>query len=91
VTNNLQNEHVRSIGIPLLVAIANASGVASSQIYPATDKPRYIMGNSVSLGMEAVALICVGGISLVIRRRNTKRAELIANGELSEEDFKYIM
>ena len=51
VTNNLHNEHVRSVGIPLLISIANISGVASSQIYPATHKPRYTMGNSVSLGM----------------------------------------
>lgn len=91
VSNNLQNEHVRSVGIPLLVSIANMSGLASSQIYPSKDKPRYVMGNSVSFGMEAVALISSGLMYLVIRRRNAKRAEMIVNGELSETDFKYIL
>ncbi|OBT70771.1 hypothetical protein VF21_10192 [Pseudogymnoascus sp. 05NY08] len=91
VTNNLQNEHVRSVGIPLLISIANVSGIASSQIYPSKDLPRYIMGNSVSLGMEAVALMSVGAIYLVIRRRNAKNAALVANGEIGEAVFKYVM
>jgi len=74
VTNNLQNEHVRSVGIPLLISIANISGIASSQIYPASDKPRYIMGNSVSLGMEMVALIGVACIYMLLRRRNARNS-----------------
>ncbi|KAL6401151.1 high-affinity nicotinic acid transporter [Ilyonectria robusta] len=85
VTNNLQNEHVRSVGIPLLISIANASGIASSQIYPAKDSPRYVMGNSISLGMEVVALASVGLLYLVIRRRNMKRA----TGADAETGFTY--
>jgi hypothetical protein len=91
VSNNIQNEHVRSVGIPLLTSIANMSGLASSQIYPSKDKPRYVMGNSVSFGMEAVALISTGLMYLVIRRRNAKRAERVATGELSETEFKYVL
>ncbi|KAH7120599.1 major facilitator superfamily domain-containing protein [Dactylonectria macrodidyma] len=90
VTNNLQNEHVRSVGIPLLISIANASGIASSQIYPSKDKPRYVMGNSVSLGMEAAALAAVGGLYLVIRRRSAKKAAL-ANAEDPEATFTYVL
>jgi len=67
------------------------SGLASSQIYPSKDKPRYVMGNSVSFGMEAVALISTGLMYLVIRRRNAKRAERIATGELSQTEFKYVL
>ncbi|KAG7052911.1 hypothetical protein JMJ77_0000007 [Colletotrichum scovillei] len=73
VTNNLPNDHVRSIGIPLLISIANASGIPSSQIYPKKDSPRYIMGNAVSLAMEAIALIAVGLIYLLVRRRNARQ------------------
>lgn len=74
MTNNLQNDHVRSVGIPLLISIANASGIPSSQIYPKKDSPRYIMGNAVSLAMEAIAMIAVGLIYIVVRRRNAKQA-----------------
>ncbi|RDW75399.1 hypothetical protein BP6252_06541 [Coleophoma cylindrospora] len=84
VANSLQNEHVRSIGIPLVICIANASGLASSQIYPSTDSPRYVVGNSVSLGMEAVALVCAGAMAYIIKRRN-------ARGEIKEGGFEYIL
>ena len=70
VTNNLPNEHVRSVGIPLLISIANTSGIASSQIYPSKDAPRYVMGNSVSLAMEAVALLAVCTLYVFLRRKN---------------------
>ena len=91
VSNNLQNEHVRYIGLPLLIAIANASGIAASQIYPSEDKPRYIMGNSISLGMEVVALLGAGFMYLLIKRRNDKRAAMVANGGPSEAEFKYVL
>ncbi|RDL30983.1 Uncharacterized protein BP5553_09772 [Venustampulla echinocandica] len=92
VINNLQNEHVRSVGIPLFVAIANSSGIASSQIYPATESPRFIKGNSISLGMEFVALICVGLIYLLLRRRNAKSALVTDNiDDVKQSNFKYTM
>jgi hypothetical protein len=34
--------------------------------------------------------MCAGVMYLVIQRRNAKREALIANGELSEADFKYV-
>lgn len=91
MANNLPNEHVRSISLPFLICIANASGIASSQIYPSKDSPRYILGNSVSLAMEAVALVSVGAIYLLLRRRNARIAVSIANGELVEPTFKYVI
>lgn len=90
VTNNLQNEHVRSVGIPLLISIANISGVASSQIYPASDKPRYVMGNSVSLGMEAIALASIACIYLLLRYRN-KRSSDQGMEEDGSKSFKFIL
>jgi hypothetical protein len=90
VTNNLQNEHVRSVGIPLLISIANISGVASSQIYPAGDKPRYIMGNSVSLGMEIVALIGLACMYLLLRWRSVRMSTPRMNEDGSSA-FKFIL
>jgi hypothetical protein len=90
VANNLQNEHVRSVGIPLLISIANISGVASSQIYPASDKPRYIMGNSVSLGMEVIALIGVACMYLLLRWRNGRQSTPRTNEDGSSA-FKFIL
>ncbi|RDW85440.1 hypothetical protein BP5796_03765 [Coleophoma crateriformis] len=71
-TEQPSDEHVRSIGIPLVICIANASDLASSQIYPSADSPRYVVGSSVSLGMEAVALVCAGAMASIIKRRNAR-------------------
>jgi hypothetical protein len=90
VTNNLQNEHVRSVGIPLLISIANISGVASSQIYPASDKPRYIMGNSVSLGMKIIALIGLACMYLLLRWRSVRKSTPRMNEDGSSA-FKFIL
>lgn len=56
--NNLGPDWKRSVDAPLFAPLANISDVVSSQIYPFSDIPRYLMGNAVSLAMEAVA--CVG-------------------------------
>jgi len=91
VSVNLESEHVRSVGIPLLVCLANISGIASSQIYPSSDGPRYIKGNATSLGLEVVALAGLGVIYVLLRSRNKKRAQAIAKGEKEEDTaFKYV-
>jgi hypothetical protein len=80
------------------VSVANVSGVLSSNIYPATDAPRYIIGNSISLACECIALLGVGAIYLVLRSRNMKKEKLIADGATEngkEGDrglhFKYLL
>jgi hypothetical protein len=70
--------------------LANISGIASSQIYPASDKPRYIKGNSVSLGMEMVALLGVACMYLLLRYRNKRRSSQEAD-ENGSGDFKFIL
>ena len=56
------------------------------------------MGNSVSLGMEALAMFGIGAIYLLLRRRNAKKDELLAqgvtdNGKQGDRalDFKYAL
>lgn len=99
VTNNLAPDYKRSVGMPLFTSLANISGAVSSQIYPAWDGPRYMMGNSVSLGMESVACFGVFFVWLLLRRRDQKKDKLIAegvedNGHAGEDrglDFKYTL
>lgn len=80
------------------MSVANISGLLSSNIYPATHGPRYIIGNSVSLGCECVALLGVGSIYLVLQSRNMKKQKLAAEGATGngkEGDralqFKYLL
>ncbi len=96
VSNNLKPDYKRSVGIPLFASLANISGLISSQIYPATDGPRYVIGNAVSLGMETLAMAGIGVIFLLLRTRNNKKDKLIAEGATTNGqegdralDFKY--
>ncbi|KAH8898791.1 MFS general substrate transporter [Thozetella sp. PMI_491] len=80
ITNNLAPDYKRSVGMPLFASLGNISGVVASQIYPSSDSPRYLKGNAVSLACEAVACLGVGAIWWMLRRRDRKKEELIAQG-----------
>ncbi|KAK2041103.1 major facilitator superfamily transporter, partial [Colletotrichum somersetense] len=83
VSNNIQPDYKRSVAIAMLISLANASGMASSQIYPSYDAPRYIMGNAVSLGGEVIALICIGLIYILLKWRMRQKERLLAEGKES--------
>lgn len=96
ISSNLSPDLKRAIGIPLAATLANTAGVTSGQIYPLSDGPRYISGNAVSLGLEACALICVGLIYLLLRRRTAIKERALAegkesNGRVGDQtlEFKY--
>lgn len=82
----------------MVVSIGNAAGLAASQIYPIADAPRYLVGNSVSLGFESLALVCVALISMLLRYRTRQKQQLISQGVESNGregdqslDFDYVM
>lgn len=80
VSNTLAPDDKRSVGIPLFASLANISGVVASQIYPATDGPRYLMGNAVSLAMEAFACGGILAVWFLLSRRDKIKAKLEAEG-----------
>ncbi|KAM3515538.1 hypothetical protein MY11210_000911 [Beauveria gryllotalpidicola] len=80
--NNIASDHKRSVALPLAASIANISGVLSGQIYPREDGPRYIMGNSIALGSEALALLGVFAIFVLLRRRIQKAGSHGAEGHV---------
>jgi len=80
VSNNLAPDYKRSVGVPLFICLGNISGIASSNIYPSTDAPRYLIGNAVSAGTESVAMICVLGMWWALRSRNAEKERLISEG-----------
>ncbi|KIM99824.1 hypothetical protein OIDMADRAFT_126093 [Oidiodendron maius Zn] len=79
-TNTFSPDSKRAIGMPLAYSIADASSLVSSQLYPSPQGPRYIQGNAVSAGLTAVAGVLYGACWLLLRRRNAKKAKLIAEG-----------
>lgn len=98
VSNNLAPDYKRSVGVPLFICLGNISGIASSNIYPASDSPRYIMGNAVSAAMEFLALGCVFVMWWTLKQRNEEKVKQKAEGAESNGkegdralDFIYTM
>ncbi|THZ50704.1 high-affinity nicotinic acid transporter [Aureobasidium pullulans] len=80
ISTNLAPDYKRSMAMPFFVSLANISGVVSSQIYPSTDGPRYLMGNGVSAGTETLALCGVVAVWWTLRRRNLEKEKLRGSG-----------
>ncbi|CAG8957289.1 hypothetical protein HYFRA_00010712 [Hymenoscyphus fraxineus] len=98
MATNLIPEYKRSVGLPIFCSIGNCSGLVSGQLYPPSQGPRYIMGNSISAGLEVVSVVFVGLTWLLLRRRNAERKKLITQGATTNGmagdkalDFEYCL
>jgi MFS family permease len=83
ISTNLSPDSKRAIGMPLAYSIANISAVASSQLYPDQQGPRYIPGNAISGGLSVVAAVLYASCYVLLRHRNAKKAKYIAEGAVS--------
>ncbi|UNI23800.1 hypothetical protein JDV02_009597 [Purpureocillium takamizusanense] len=97
VSNNIHPDDKRSVAIAVVISIANCAGAAASQIYPITDQPRYILGNSLSLGFESGALVGVAAIYFLFKYRMRQKEKLLSQGIESNGkegdyslDYKYL-
>jgi MFS transporter, ACS family, DAL5 transporter family protein len=98
VATSLVPDYKRSVGLPLFAFIGNCSGIVSGQLYPPRQGPRYVMGNSISAGLEVIAAIFVVITWFLLRKRNQKKEKMIAEGAATNGfeddrglDFKYIL
>jgi hypothetical protein len=80
IATNLSPDSKRAIGMPFAYSIANVSNLISSQLYPTQQGPRYVQGNAVSAGLTVVAGFLYGSCWFLLKRRNAKKAKLIADG-----------
>jgi hypothetical protein len=80
IATNLSPDSKRAFGLPFAYSIANVSNVVSSQLYPSQQGPRYIQGNAVSAGLTVVAGFLYAACWLLLKRRNAKKAKMIAEG-----------
>ncbi|OJJ42499.1 hypothetical protein ASPZODRAFT_105236 [Penicilliopsis zonata CBS 506.65] len=80
ISTNLSPDSKRAIGMPLAYSIGNISAVVSSQLYPTQQGPRYIQGNAISAGLTVVAGFLYASCWLMLKRRNARKTNLIAQG-----------
>ena len=74
VCNNTQGVYKRGVTLGIVVGWSQLNGIISSNVFPSKDKPRFLVGHSVSLAYVMVFLF--GGSLLnmyLLRRENLKR------------------
>jgi hypothetical protein len=76
-------DHKRSIALPFFYSMGNLSGLVSSQLYPTSHGPRYVVGMATSCGLETIAVGFFISVWFLLRRRNAKKAKLEAEGATS--------
>lgn len=80
VATNLMPDQKRSVALPVFYSIGNLSGLVSSQLYPSQHAPRYVIGNSISAGLECVAVCFFVSGWFLLRMRNKRKEKLVADG-----------
>ncbi|KAJ6445272.1 high-affinity nicotinic acid transporter [Purpureocillium lavendulum] len=97
VSNNVYPDYKRSVAIAMVVSIGNCAGIVASQIYPSKDGPRYILGNSLSLGFESMAFVGIVSMYMLLKYRMRQKEKLLSEGVQSNGkegdyslDFKYV-
>ena len=81
LSDNVAQHYKRATMIGLSLTFGNTAGVAVGQIFTSADSPRYRTGISISMGLAAVALICVFSLMLGMTVVNKRRAERIRKAE----------
>lgn len=82
LANNLAPSSKRAVGMAVLISFGNFGGIAGSNIYLASQAPRYPTGFGVGLGVSAAAIV----MAFVLRRsyaaeNRRRRALLDEQGE----------
>ncbi|CAN8105066.1 unnamed protein product [Discula destructiva] len=78
--NNIAPDNKRIVATPIQLSFTVAAGAIASQIYPARDGPRYIVGNSISLAAIIVGACGCVTMWFVWQRRNARKRKLLAEG-----------
>jgi MFS family permease len=90
IGSNTKGRYKRAVAIGMNQTLGNAGGVLSGQIYLATQAPRYIEGQAVSLSMFGVGMIVTIIMLLVLLARNAQKAKRLASGANDVPNGKFL-
>ncbi|GAB7353472.1 hypothetical protein MBLNU459_g3928t2 [Dothideomycetes sp. NU459] len=88
LSDNVAQHYKRATMIGLSLTFGNTAGVAVGQIFTTADSPRYKTAISISMGLAAVALVCVFSLMAGMTIVNKRRAERIKKAEEAESYLK---
>ncbi|CAF0845388.1 unnamed protein product [Didymodactylos carnosus] len=85
--NNFAGLTRRAVAGAAIVSFGTIGGVISSQIYPSSTKPKYYMGNAISLSCVGIQAILAILLRLVFMYENRRRSHL--NDEQKIKEIQY--
>ncbi|KAJ4484736.1 MFS general substrate transporter [Lentinula edodes] len=71
--NNTPQESKRAVVTAVMVALANASGLISTNVFRAQDEPKYVPALATSAAFGGLCLILVAGTGIWMRWENKRR------------------
>ncbi|KAL0576367.1 hypothetical protein V5O48_005626 [Marasmius crinis-equi] len=71
--NNTPRENGRAVVTAVMVAIANASGLISTNVFRAQDEPKYVPALATSAAFGGTAIVAVASVGIWMRWENRKR------------------
>ncbi|KAJ3734815.1 major facilitator superfamily domain-containing protein [Lentinula guzmanii] len=74
--NNTPQESRRAVVTAVMVALANASGLISTNVFRAQDEPKYVPALATSAAFGGLCLILVAGTGFWMRWENRRRDKL---------------
>ncbi len=77
IANNLAPSSKRAVGMALLISVGNMGGIAGSNIYIASQAPKYPTGFGTGLGMSIAAIAMAFFLRKAFQRENEKRLRMI--------------
>ena len=75
--NNLAPSSKRAVGMAFLISVGNFGGICGSNIFLASEKPRYPAGFGTGLGIAVAAIIMAYILRVNCRRENERRRKMI--------------
>lgn len=96
--NNVSGQTKRATANAMQISIGNLGAVLGTQLYRATDGPRYFLGHGFALGYLCANVLVVGTLWAILRAENRRRdngerdARLVGMGDdewLGDEDPRW--
>ncbi|KAK7468863.1 hypothetical protein VKT23_003363 [Stygiomarasmius scandens] len=84
--NNTPQESRRAVVTAVMVALANASGLISTNVFRAQDEPKYVPALATSAAFGGLCLCLVAGTGIWMRWENRKRNREQGTGNLTAAD-----
>ncbi|KAF7727247.1 hypothetical protein EC973_007860 [Apophysomyces ossiformis] len=75
LTSNISPDMKKSVATAMAVSANNSAGLVGSNIYRASDAPRYIRGHTINIVFISLCIILIGLQRFLLRRQNIIRDE----------------